>query len=222
MRDQKEDTTRQLRKQGRQVSRNLFDRKEDMAHQLRKQGRHVSRNLADNRDDLSRRLRSQSQPLIDRGSQFLESQRENKIWPFLGFLAGFLLAGSLTAWLVQRALERRVVHEEHLSDESPRANLNGSFTGNTGDVHYTGQGGTAVATRPETKKQTRPARIEETSYRQEAAHSPVPQAGSVTRFVGVLSTHRYYPIEKKPADAQDLVFFSTEAEAKAEGYTPAL
>jgi len=39
-------------------------------------------------------------------------------------------------------------------------------------------------------------------------------------FVGVISTKRYYPVDTS-LDVQDLVYFSTEDEAKAQGYTAA-
>jgi len=39
-------------------------------------------------------------------------------------------------------------------------------------------------------------------------------------FVGVVSTQRYYPVNTS-LDVEDLVYFSTEDEAKAQGYTAA-
>jgi len=197
--DLRDEAAYKLRKQGRSIGRELVDRKEDAARKLRKQGRAVSRDLADRRDDAKRKLSNQSQQLVERGSQYLNPIRERgqRAWPFLGFFAGLLLAAGVTFWFVQRGLKRTISEEEQQIELALRDNVNGSRKRAGGEMRYTSQGGTAVVTRP-------------SEASTETAH----------RFVGVLSTKQYYPVEKQP-DVRDLVFFANEEAARAEGFTAA-
>lgn len=197
--DRKEETARQLRKQGRSLSRNLTDRKEGTARQLRKQGRILSRNLTGRKEEALRQLRQQRDTLAQRGGQMLEPVRkQSKLWSALGFLSGLLLAGGVTYWLVKRNFFNGKAREEEQQIELPmRETLNGSSTRPAGEIRYANQGGTVVATRP------------------------VTSAEPINKFVGVLSTRQYYPINLKPENAQDLVFFETEDDARAEGFSAA-
>jgi hypothetical protein len=186
----REEAIRTLRKQGRSVGRTLAQRREEVEHQLRRRGRALSRNVGERREDATRQLRQQRDRLRSVGGR-----RGVTAWPIFGFIAGLVLAGGMTYWLVRRRLGRQPAEEKQI--ELPqRETLNGSST-RPGDVHYTRGGGAAVVTRLGTTS-VEPA----------------------TRFVGVLSTRRYYPIEQQP-EAGDLVFFVSEADAVAEGFTAA-
>lgn len=221
--DRTEGTTHSLQKQGRSVLRNLADRKDDTAHNLRKQGRSVKRNLSGRKDNVAQLLQEQSQQIAGRGSQFLKHQRKSKVWPVIGFVSGFLLAGGLTFLLVKRVLGQSDAQEKTQIELSHRDNLNGFNTRAGDETRYTSQGNTAVATRPGTVTKItskveipgRTAAGNKVEYQAETAE----KAETLNKFVGVLSTRLYYPIEQKPED-QDLVFFTNEAQAKAEGFFP--
>jgi hypothetical protein len=187
----REETVRRLRRQGRSVGRNLGQQREEMTRQLRRQGRTLGRNVAERRENVTRQLRKQRDRLRVPGSK-----RGGTVWSVFGFVAGLLLAGGMTYWLVRRGLGRRQSAREEQIELPQHETLNGSST-RSGDGRYARQGGTAVATRP-------------------GATSVEP----ATRFVGVLSTRRYYPLERQP-EARDLVFFVSEADAVAEGFTAA-
>ncbi len=190
--ERREEVARKLRKQSRSMSRKLAKQREEMARQLRKQSRALSRNVGDRKEEVARQLSKQRDRLLESG----RNKRVGKIWSIFGFIAGLLLAGGVTYWLVRRGFGRRAPEEEQI--ELPqRETLNGSTISPGGEIRYARQGGTAVATRPGATE-TEPA----------------------TRFVGVLSTRRYYPIEQQP-EANDLVFFASEADALAEGFTSA-
>ena len=188
-----------LRKQGRHVIYNLSDRKDAAGRKLRKQSRQVVRNLTGRRDDATQKLREQSQQLIDRSGQLLEPvrQRGRKVWPIVGFILGFLLAAGITFWLVKRAFNRSAESDEGDIEISSREALNGVGMRPRAEFRYGVRGRTAVATKPETETE------------------------ALNEFVGVLSTRQYYPLSQKP-DAQDLVFFANEDDAKAEGFSAAL
>jgi gas vesicle protein len=215
----REDTAHEMRKQSRNLGRVLSDWGEDMMYKLRKQGRYIARNVAHTRSDathklrkqgryVTRKLRKQSQQLVDRGSSLLEAggKRGRKVWPILGFVSGVLLAGGITYWLVRRMLSRSEEIEERQYQLAPRERMNSMTNRPAEEIHYAGQGGAAVATKTSTKKTETVEPLENTDLR--------------NRFVGVLSTRRYFPIEQRP-DVDDVVFFLTEDDARAEGFTSA-
>lgn len=196
--ERREEVARKLHKQSRSMSRKLAKQREEMARKLRKQSRALGRNMADRKEDVTRQLRRQSKALSKQRDRLLEPgrRRGGKVWSIFGFIAGLLLAGGVTYWLVRRGLGRNAPEEEQI--ELPqRDTLNGTSTPSGGEFRYARQGGTAVATRP-----------------------GATSTESATKFVGVLSTRRYYPIEQQP-EATDLVFFASEADALAEGFTAA-
>lgn len=191
--DHRDETTRTLRKQGRQLGRNLADRTDDVAWQLYKQRRRLGRNLIEQRDDAARHLRK-------RGRELNRNLGEhNTLWSILGFATGLLVAGGATYWLMKRMFHHAEGEEVEQIELQRRGTLNGIGMGTTGgEIRYSSQGGTAVATRRTTR------------------------ADPTSRFVGVLSTLRYYPIEHQPeASERDLVFFRSEEDARAEGFMEA-
>jgi DNA repair exonuclease SbcCD ATPase subunit len=200
--DWRDETTHELRKRGRKMAKKLAKQKEKTVRQLRKQSHNLGRDLAERREDATRKLRKQgrslSKNLSERKDQLLNNQPRggsSKFWSVLGFIAGLLLAGGVTYWLVRRNFTQSDQTEEQI--ELQRGTLNGNGAGNrpAGEIRYTSQGGTAVATRPS-----------------------VTDVEQANKYVGVLSTHQYYPIEQRP-DANDLVFFTSEDDARAEGFT---
>lgn len=215
--ERKEDTGRKLARQGRYVARNLEDLKDNAAHKLHKQRRSLVRNLNDRRDDMTQLLSNQSQQLADRSGKFLARQRGNKIWPLLGFFAGLLLAGGVTFWLVRRSVSQPVIREDELIVLPQNEKLNGVTAHAGGEVRTVSQGGTAVAT----GRGSSARKIERSEEAGRVARTKRSATQSTQhKFVGVLSTQMYYPIERKP-DANDLVYFVNEDDAQAEGFTAA-
>ncbi len=194
--DRKEDAARQLYRQKRDLGRNLSERREGATRQLRRQGRGLGRNLAGRREDAARQMRKQRNYLSERGGQLLEPVRQNPFWSVFGFVSGLLLAGGVTYWLVKRGLSKTLRQEEEGIELEVREPLDGVSRRPAGKVRSVNRGGAVVATRPATV------------------------AGPTTQFVGVLSSRRYYPLERKP-DERDLVFFESEEDARSEGFTAA-
>jgi len=193
--DLRDETAYQLRRQGRSMTYKLGERRDEAAHKLRKQGRYIGRDIADRRDEARLRLMRQGQMLADQKDRLLA--RYQKALPFIGFFSGLFLAAGLTFWFLRRSLLRNIEVEEESSIELKERELREQSQGRpSGRIFFPGRrGGTAVATRPETV------------------------TAAPSRFVGVRSTGEYYPISRTPnADAEDLVFFTTEEDAKTEGY----
>jgi len=197
--DRKEDTARQLVLQKRHLGRNFADRRDDTTRQIRRQGRKLGRNFTDRRDDAARQMRKQRGYLGEHGGQLLQPaqpERKSTVWSVLGFLAGLLLAGGITYWLIRRGIESSLVREEEGINLDEREPLNevGYHPDRGGRMNNLG--GAIVATRLATS------------------------ASPTTRFVGVLSSKRYYPIGLHP-DVRDLVYFDREEDARAEGFISA-
>lgn len=191
--DRRDETTRALRKQGRQLGRNLADRTDDVAWQLHKQRRQLGRNLVEQRDDAARHLRK-------RGKELNRNLEEHStLWSVLGFATGLLVAGGATCWLMKRMFHHAEEEEVQQIELQHRGTLNSiGMDVTSGEIRYNSQGGTAVAARRTTR------------------------ADPTSRFVGVLSTLRYYPIERQPeVSERDLVFFRNEEDARAEGFIAA-
>jgi hypothetical protein len=193
--DRKEDTTRQISHTQRDLGRNLAGRREDTTRQLRRGGRKLGRNLSERRDDAARQIRKQREALSERGEQLLKPMRgRGAFWSILGFVSGVLVAGGITYWLIKRVLHK---DEEQAEDaielEVREGSMNGVVYRGGREIRPASRAGTAVVTRYTTS------------------------AGPATRFAGVLSSRRYYPLESKP-DVQDMVFFDSEEDARAEGF----
>jgi hypothetical protein len=218
MADWGDEMAHRLRKQGRSLVRNLASRKEEAAHQLqlqkrdlgrsfaerkegttrqfRRQGRELSRNLSEKRKSAAQQLRKQRDALSERGEQLLGQTGQSTFWSILGFVCGLLIAGGVTYWLLNRSVRNRRSQEEEGIELPVNEALNNVSQSSTGRTHTPAQGGSALATKP------------------------VTSAEPTTRFVGVLSSREYYPIERKPK-ARDLVYFENEEEAQAEGFVAA-
>ncbi|HEX7735606.1 MAG TPA: hypothetical protein VF458_12130 [Ktedonobacteraceae bacterium] len=194
--ERKEDLARQLYLRKRGLGRNLSEGRDDATHQLRVRGRQLGRNLSGKRDDAVRQVRKQRDYLSERGGQLLEPVRGSGFWSVLGFVAGLLLAGGITYWLIKRILGQKVSVVEENIELEPRESFNSVNYRPGGKIRTVGLGGTAVVTRTTTS------------------------AGPTTRFVGVQSSQRYYPIGLHP-DTRDLIYFENEEDARAEGFSPA-
>jgi hypothetical protein len=122
----------------------------------------------------------------------------------VGFGVGFVAAGIATYLFMRRQVLQQQETEESQSIELPQS---GSWDGATdagrpaGEILLVDDIGTAVATLPvvDVEKMQRPA---------DAV------------FVGVASTRFYYPVDT-PLEEIDLVYFVSEEEARAQGFTAA-
>lgn len=194
-----DEITCKLLHQGQYLMQNLAERSEEAAQKLHKQEHEASRNLAARKAAAALHVRKQE---IQMKRELARRRREtarraggpsrfpgSKIWPALGFISGLLVAGGITYWLVKRNFSGRELEEEENIELSSYETFNGAGeTAGSETRRYARRGGAAVASEPG------------------------------TRFIGVLSSRKYYPAEEAP-DVQDVVFFETENDARAEGFT---
>ena len=144
-----------------------------------------------------------TQELTKQGQKLLEPirRRNRTFWSIVGFSIGLVAAGTITYQLVRRRVAQQEIEQEE-QIELPLTNpWDGSGSRPIGEISYIDQEGPSGAT------------LEIVDL--ETMEKPTDAA-----FVGVKSTKLYYPIDTE-LEPKDLVYFSTEEEAKAQGFTAA-
>ncbi len=194
-----EETRKELRKRGKKLNKELSRRSERVAKELRKRS-----------DKLTKELRLRSRRAARR-----TSGQSGLFWIISGFSVGLTIAGVAAYVLIRQRIKQQL--EEEQSFQLPRNDyLNIASTATISD-----QGPTRAATQPEAVIQKGPEQAEEGVPAIAVQESSVPADAA---FVGVVSTRRYYPAST-PLDQLsengkiDVVYFSTEEEAKVQGYT---
>ena len=183
----------------------LQNRGENMTAGLVERGGKVTQNALDlggkTTQDLAVRSGEFTQELAKRGQRLLEPvrKRDRTFWSIVGFSVGLLAAGTITYQLVRRRIAQQVTDQDEHIELPPSNSWNGSGGRPAGEISYIDQGGTSVATLEIVDVETieQPADAE---------------------FVGVNSTKLYYSVDTE-LEPKDLVYFTTEEEAKAQGFT---
>jgi methylphosphotriester-DNA--protein-cysteine methyltransferase len=187
------------------LSKNLQKRRENLTEGLMQRGGKITQNVLDfggkTTQDLAERSGKFTQELSKRGERLLEPvrKRDRTFWSIVGFGIGLLTAGIITYQLVRRRVaQQETGQDEHI--ELPQSNSwDGSGGRPVGEISYIDQGGTSVAT----------LEIVDVKTVEQSADAAV---------VGVKSTKLYYSVGTE-LEPEDLVYFTTEEEAKAQGFT---
>jgi hypothetical protein len=185
----------------------LQNQGENLREGLMERGGKVAQNVLDLRGKSAQEPTEDrevfTQVLAKQGQRLLEPirRRDRTFWSIVGFSVGLLAAGTITYQLVRRRVAQlEIEQDEHI--ELPSSNSwNGSGSRPIGEISYFDQGGNSVAT------------IEIVDL--ETIEQPADAA-----FVGVESTKLYYPVDKE-LEPKDLVYFTNEEEAQAQGFTAA-
>lgn len=189
------------------LSKNLQKRRGYLTEGLVQRGGKVTQNVLDfggkTTHDLAERSGDFTQELAKQGERLLEPvrKRDRTFWSIVGFGVGLLAAGTITYQLIRRRVAlQETEQDEHI--ELPQSNSwNGSGGRPAGEISYIDQGGTSVAT------------LEIVDV--ERVEQPADAS-----FVGVKSTKLYYSVDTE-LEPEDLAYFTTEEEAKAQGFTAA-
>jgi hypothetical protein len=189
------------------MRKNLQNQGENLRGGLVQRGGKVTQNVVEfggkTTHDLAERSGDFTQGLSKHGQKLLEPirRRDRTFWSIVGFSIGLVAAGTITYQLVRRRVaQQEIEQDEHI--ELPSSNSwNGSGGRPIGEISYIDQEGASVAT------------LEIVDL--ETIEQPADAA-----FVGVKSTKLYYSIDTE-LEPKDLVYFSTEEEAKAQGFTAA-
>jgi hypothetical protein len=187
------------------LTKNLPKRRETLTEGLVQRGGKITQNVLDfggkTTQDLAERSGKFTQELAKRGERLLEPvrKRDRTFWSIVGFGIGLLTAGIITYQLVRRRVaQQETEQDEHI--ELPQSNSwDGSGGRPVGEISYIDQGGTSVATL-------------------EIVDVKTVEQSADAAFVGVKSTKLYYSVDTE-LEPEDLVYFTTEEEAKAQGFT---
>ncbi len=174
-----------------------------------------------------------SHNVAERSGQMLEPiiepmrKRDSRFWTVFGFTTGLFAAAIVTYVLVRRRVT--AINSDFDSDEQIELPHNGLWKGSSlsrpsGEIRHVNSEGTSV-TRVATVAgiNVEDAPQETTTEQLEAiqtAQLTQMQTPTDVAFVGVVSTKLYYPTSTKP-EANDVIYFASEDEAKAEGFIPA-
>lgn len=195
--------TRNLTRRGGKLTHDLSERSSEVAQDLAERGLKLTHGLVGQGRDVAH-------DLIERGEHLFQSKRRRStFWTIFGFAIGLVGAGVVTYVLVRRRVAEQEIEAEQqfeLPQNAQRDRVGKDRP--AGEILYFDQNGAAVAT-------LQVVDVEERAY-------PVGAA-----FVGVASTKRYYPVDT-PIDrlplaedgTKDLVYFPSEEEAKAQGFSP--
>jgi hypothetical protein len=189
------------------LSKNLQQQGEHLTGGLIERGGKVTQNVLDlggkTTQDLAERSGEFTQELAKRGQRLLEPvrRRDRTFWSIVGFGIGLVAAATITYQLLRRRVaQQEIEQDEHI--ELPQSNSwNGSGGRPAGEINFLDQGGISVATLEIVDVKT--------------VDQPADAA-----FVGVGSTKLYYSVDTE-LEPEDLVYFASEEEAKAQGFRAA-
>jgi hypothetical protein len=162
--------------------------------------------------DLSGRGNQVTQVLAERGDRLLQPIRKHRgtFWTIFGFSLGTVAAAVIAFVLLRKRIGKQGAGEEEHIELPLEKNLNGASSQTqgkpAGEIRHLDHETGSVAT-----LQTVGVDVAQ------AVEVPANAA-----FAGVASTKRYYPLEKLPGEIeQDVIYFTSEDEAKALGYSAA-
>ena len=187
--------------------KNLQDQGETLRVGLVERGGKVTQNVLEfggkTTQVLAERSGEFTQGLAKQGQRLLEPvrRRDRMFWSIVGFSIGMVAAGTITYQLIRRRMEQQAIEQDEQIELPSSNSWNGAGGRPMGEISYVDQGGTSVATLEIVDVET----IEQ-------------PAGAA--FVGVKSTKMYYSIDTE-LEPKDVVYFTTEEEAKAQGFTAA-
>ena len=212
LRKRGEDLAEDLAAQSGKISQDLLARGSKVTRDITKRGSRVQRDITKRGRKVTRRLAKRSKKLshdlTERGNQLLQPNRKRNstFWTSFGFSLGLVIAAVVTYLLIRKRLERQALEAEQQFELSQvrSGERQGEQGKPVGEIVYMDNEGAVVATveavDPDTGEVVAPA---------DAA------------FVGVVGTKRYYPIEVILDDGLELVYFVSEDEARAQGYSVA-
>src|SRR6266566_2798612 len=181
----------------------------DWSYGLFKRGGQVTR-------DLTERGSQVTHVMADRGGQLLQPlrKRSGTFWTVLGFSLGMVAAAVITFVLLRKRLGKQSADEEEGQIELPQQqNLNGASSLGQG---WPGKPADEIL---HLDNEENSAGTMQTVGVNSAKAVEVPTNAV---FAGVVGTKRYYPLEKLPGEsAQETIFFVSEDEARAQGYSAA-
>lgn len=227
------DATRELTQRGTQATLALAERSTEVARELADRSSDVSQELLKRSNKVAKQVSKSGERVAKQVTQNI-SEQPGVFWTVLGFSVGLTAAGVAAYFLIRKRIQDKAV-ENQSYQLAQNGHLNGGT--NTPKVQPTNSARTATPQAP-TGPQAQPVQPTQASVAiADVAQQAEPiVANAATKqehptdaaFLGVASTKRYYPVEtpldqlETPNDTPlDVIYFSSEEEAKAQGFTAA-
>lgn len=212
LRKRGEDLAEDLAAQSGKISQDLLARGSKVTRDITKRGSRVTRDITKRRSKVTRRLAKRSKKLsrdlAKRSNQLRQPNRKRNspFWTIFGFSVGLVIAAVVTYLLIRKRLERQALEAEQQFELSQVRSWErqGEQGRPAGEIVFMDNEGAVVAT------------TEAVDLDTGEVVAPADAA-----FVGVVDTKRYYPIEVTLDDGLELVYFVSEDEARAQGYSVA-
>lgn len=226
-------TLKQLREAGLDWSQELLKRGENLTEDLVAQGGKISSDLAERggkiTQDVAERGGQLTQVLVKRGSEVGQGlakrgsaigqdlaersgqllhptdarKRNNTLWTIFGFSTGLVVAVTVTyLFLRQRILRDEREQNQQIELASDESRKGRATERPAGTILHLDSNSSSVAT------------LQTVDVEHKVA------APADAAFVGVMSTKQYYPVTTA-VEAKDLIYFTSEAEAKSQGFSAA-
>jgi len=219
------DVTSDLAERGNKASQELIKRSGEARKELRKRGKKLNKQLNKRSERLAKELRKRSdkvaKQLRKRSRQVARRNagQSGLFWTIAGFSVGLTAAGVAAYVLIRQRIQQQQQLEEAQSIQVPQ-NGYANATPTTAPSSQ-GAGFTRSATQPEAIIQTQPVQVEDATPAIAVQENSAPAAAA---FVGIVETRHYYPVASQldqlsESSKTDIVYFISEDEAKAEGYT---
>lgn len=217
------EVTHDLIERGNTLSQDLLRRSEEVRKELGKRGKKLNK-------DLNKRSQKVAKELSKRSHHATRqiSERNGIFWVISGFAVGLSAAG-ITAYLLirQRVRQQQQLEVEQSYPVSQNGYLN--LHASSAQVKNTTSTGEPIVQQPTPSilaEENVPAvAVADQENRMPAAQSAPANAA----FIGVVGSRRYYPVStpleqlaESGTGKNDVIYFSTEEEAQAQGYTTGL
>lgn len=219
------DVTSDLVERGNKASQDLIKRSGEARKELRRRGKKLNKQLNKRSQKLAKELRKRSDKVAKQlRKRNREVTRRNAgqsglFWTIAGFSVGLTAAGVAAYILIRQRIQQQQQLEEAQSIQVPQNGYANATPTTAPSSQETGF--TRAATQPEAIIQAQPALLEDTMP---AIAVQGNSAAAAAAFVGIVETRHYYPVatqldQLSESSKTDVVYFISEDEAKAKGYT---
>jgi hypothetical protein len=206
-----ENLTEDLVAQGGKISSDLLERGGEVSHDLAERGGQLTQVLVKRGSEVGQGLAKRSnaigQDLAERSGQLLHPtdarKRNSTFWTIFGFSTGLVVAVTVTYLFLRQRILRDEREQNQQIELASDASRKGKATARpAGTILHLDSNSSSVATLQTV----------------DVEHKVVAPADAA--FVGVMSTKQYYPVATA-VEAKDLIYFTSEAEAKSQGFSAA-
>ncbi len=212
------DWSHELLSRGEDFTENLVAQTGKISQGVRERGGAITHDLVESGGALTGKLAERgsalAQDLVERGEQLVHPARKRgrAFWTIVGFGVGLAAAASVTYIMIRRSMDAQSTAQDE-QIELPSRGLNNSSTLQSraaGEIRRLDSDAVPIATLPQT----------ETAVETEVK-APYVGLKSSRRFYTREAFSEQFPDFDAQANVEDLSYFASEDEAKAQGYTTA-